>query len=60
MNETFQQRKTRLARIKRPRLNGRRKRRARGQAAMGLKVENYKAWLDTVIGRLEALLQEQA
>ena len=56
--ETFQQRKKRLHSIKRPRLNSRRKRQARAQAAMKQKAENYKAWLDSVIGRLENLMEK--
>lgn len=52
-SETHQQRRKRLRRIKRPRLNSRGKRRVLATASMTLKLENYKAWLDTVIGRLE-------
>ena len=53
--ETHQQRRRRLKRIKRPRLNSKGKRRVRATASLKLKVENYKGWLDSVIGHLESL-----
>lgn len=55
MTETVRQRRKRLKRLKRPRLNSRGKRRVRAIAAMKQKVEDYKAWLDSVIGRLETM-----
>ena len=54
MSETHQQRRKRLHRIKRPRLNSKGKRRGRGRASFELKAEKYKEWLDTVIGKLES------
>ena len=53
MSETHQQRRKRLHRIKRPRLNSKGKRRERARSSMTLKLEKYKEWLDTVIGKLE-------
>lgn len=59
MAESHQQRRARIKRIKRPRLNSKGKRRERARASMKLKAEDYKSWLDTVIGRLEKLLEEE-
>ena len=59
MAESHQQKRARIQRIKRPRLNSKGKRRERGRASMKLKLEKYKEWLDTVIGRLEEFTKKE-
>ncbi len=56
--EGHQHKRARLKRLHRDgrtRPNSKRKRRDRARDAMKLKVENYKAWLDSGIGQLQSL-----